>query len=121
MLLIEAPTQMQERMSIPQQHLDVCQAAGVLTTGNAAGNSENFLDLAGQNSQQSFLPNGFTARGIVALVFSVICALLGVVSIVVYGLSDLKFHNKENPEVAMVIENLPKGAAETTVVNDYKD
>lgn len=121
MLLIEAPTQMQERMSIPQQHLDVCQAAGVLTTGNAAGNSENFLDLAGQNSQQSFLPNGFTARGIVALVFSVISALLGVVFIVVYGLSDLKFHNKENAEVAMVIENLPKGTAGTTVVNDYKD
>ncbi|KIN02895.1 Ferroxidase [Oidiodendron maius Zn] len=121
MLLIEAPTQMQERMSIPQQHLDVCQAASVLTTGNAAGNTENFLDLAGQNSQQSFLPNGFTARGIVALVFSVISALLGVVFIVVYGLSDLKFHNKENPEIAMVIENLPKGAAETTVVNDYKD
>ncbi|KAH8817166.1 Fet3 ferroxidase-like protein [Xylogone sp. PMI_703] len=93
MLLIEAPTQMQERLKIPQDHYDVCKAAGILTEGNAAGNVENFLDLSGENVQQKFLPNGFTARGIVALVFSCLSALLGMAFIVVYGLSDLKlFH-----------------------------
>jgi iron transport multicopper oxidase len=121
MLLIEAPTQMQERLSISQQHYDVCQSAGVPTTGNAAGNSENFLDLAGQPKQQSFLPSGFTARGIVALVFSCISAVLGVAFIVVYGLSDLKFHRKEAAEVAIAIDNLSKDGTKTAVVGNFKD
>lgn len=121
MLLIEAPTQMQERLSISQQHYDVCQSAGVPTTGNAAGNSENLLDLAGQPKQQSFLPSGFTARGIVALVFSCISAVLGVAFIVVYGLSDLKFHRKEVAEVAIAIDNLSKDGTKTAVVGNFKD
>jgi iron transport multicopper oxidase len=121
MLLIEAPEQMQERMSIPQQHYDVCQAANVPFIGNAAGNSENFLDLAGENKQQSFLPNGFTARGIVALLFSCICAIAGVIFIVVYGMSDLKFDNKEAAAVTIAIDNIPKEAAQTDVATDYRD
>jgi iron transport multicopper oxidase len=117
MLLIEAPTQMQERMSIPQQHYDVCQAAGVPFVGNAANNSENFLDLSGQHEQQPFLPKGFTARGIVALAFSFISAILGIGFIVVYGFSDLKFHNKEGgTEVLKAMENFSKEAAAVTTV-----
>ncbi|CAM6127142.1 unnamed protein product [Calypogeia fissa] len=92
MLLIEAPTQMQERLSIPKQHYDVCQAAGVPFTGNAAGNTKDFLDLTGENAQEPWLPSGFTSRGIVALVFSCISGFVGVSFIVVYGLSDPNFH-----------------------------
>ncbi|RFU23617.1 hypothetical protein B7463_g12721, partial [Scytalidium lignicola] len=114
MLLIEAPVQMQERLSIPQDHLDVCQAAGIATTGNAAGNVEDFLDLSGQNVQQKFLPNGFTARGIVALVFSCLSALLGMAFIVVYGLSDLKFH-PESQEGSDGEKSSNKGVTQTTV------
>ena len=121
MLMIEAPTQMQERMSIPQQHFDVCQSAGVQSTGNAAGNSQDFLDLSGQNKQQPFLPNGFTARGIVALVFSCLSALLGVVFIIVYGLSDLKFHTQETAATTIMLRTLPTDATETPVAEDYKD
>jgi iron transport multicopper oxidase len=95
MLMVEAPTQLQERSRIPQQHYDVCAAAGVPSKGNAAGNFNNFLDLTGQNTQQPPLPGGFTSRGIVALVFSVLSAFVGIASIVVYGLSDLKFHVKD--------------------------
>ncbi|KKK22725.1 hypothetical protein P175DRAFT_0504307 [Aspergillus ochraceoroseus IBT 24754] len=97
MVLVEAPQQMQERLSIPQDHLQVCQAAGIATKGNAAGNTEDYLDLAGQNAQPAFLPAGFTARGIVALVFSVMSAFVGMGSIVVYGLSDMKFASKAPP------------------------
>lgn len=46
------------------------------------------MNLAGQNSQQPDLPAGFTARGVVALVFSCICAFLGMGVITWYGLSD---------------------------------
>jgi iron transport multicopper oxidase len=91
---IEAPLQIQERVHPPQQHFDVCRAGGVPSVGNAAANDKDFLDLSGQNAPPNPLPSGFTARGIVALVFSVLSAFLGMGSIVVYGLSDLKFHAK---------------------------
>ncbi|KAJ5735559.1 uncharacterized protein N7483_000684 [Penicillium malachiteum] len=51
MLLIEAPLQIQERVSIPQQQYDLCKAAGIPTEGNAAGSTEDYLDLRGQNLQ----------------------------------------------------------------------
>lgn len=88
---VEAPQQMQERLTIPSDHLAVCGAAGVQTEGNAAGNTEDYTDLTGQNTQQGWIPDGFTARGIVAMVFTVLSAFLGMGSIVLYGLSDLKF------------------------------
>ncbi|KAK9327921.1 Cupredoxin [Lipomyces starkeyi] len=92
MLFIEAPTQLQERLSIPEDHYQACRAAGVPYEGNAAANAQDFLDLAGENTQQAFIPAGFTARGIVALVFSCISAVLGMAGISVYGLTDLNFH-----------------------------
>jgi iron transport multicopper oxidase len=45
--LIEAPKQLQG-LSIPADHLAACKIDGTPTVGNAAGNSKNFLDLAGQ-------------------------------------------------------------------------
>jgi len=43
------------------------------------------------NDPPAWLPGGFTARGIVAIVFSAVSAVLGIAFLVVYGLSDLKF------------------------------
>jgi iron transport multicopper oxidase len=94
MLMIEAPTQIQERVTIPADHFQACKAGNVPSVGNAAGNTQNLLDLAGQNVQQPFLPAGFTGRGIVALTFSTFTAFLGMAAIVVYGMTDLKFHMK---------------------------
>lgn len=88
LVLIEAPDKLREQ-SIPQSHLDMCSAMGVSTVGNAAGNTVNYLDLTGQNKQVADLPSGFTARGIVALVFSCVSAFLGMFVIAWYGLSDL--------------------------------
>ncbi|OJJ51810.1 hypothetical protein ASPZODRAFT_127944 [Penicilliopsis zonata CBS 506.65] len=96
MTMVEAPDQMQQRLTIPDDHYAACKAAGVKTEGNAAGNDVDFTDLTGQNVQPGWLPAGFTTRGIVALVFSVACAFLGMGSIVLYGLSDLKFVNKDD-------------------------
>ena len=119
MLMIEAPQQMQERLTIPQDHLAACQAAKIPFQGNAAGNAEDFLDLSGQNVQQKFLPNGFTARGIVALAFSCLSALLGVAFIVVYGLSDVKFH-LENQAGSSDGEKSRNGVVQTIVTKAYQ-
>ncbi|GKT49915.1 iron transport multicopper oxidase FET3 [Colletotrichum spaethianum] len=84
---VEAPLDLQKTLSIPQSHLDVCAAANVPTTGNAAGNTKDFLDLSGQNAPPGRLPDGFTARGIVALVFSCVTGILGVLVVAWYGLA----------------------------------
>lgn len=74
--MVEAPLELQNK-TIPQNHLDVCKALGMPTSGNAAANTEDLLNLEGQNLSPPPLPSGFTARGIVALVFSCVAALLG--------------------------------------------
>lgn len=97
MLLIEAPTQMQEiygSAAIPKDHYDVCRAADVPFVGNAAGNTMDFLNLAGEDKQQPFLPSGFTTRGVVALVLSCVNGFLGVSFIALYGLTDPTFRSK---------------------------
>lgn len=91
-VLIEAPEEMQKdpRQQFTENHKQVCLKVGVNLTGNAAGNSENYMDLTGMNVQQKPLPAGFTARGIVALVFSAIAGVLGMIAITIYGLADVK-------------------------------
>jgi iron transport multicopper oxidase len=93
--LIEAPEQIQERLSIPEGHYDVCDAAGMKYEGNAAGNTEDYLDLIGQNKQVDWLPAGFTAKGIVAMVFSCVSAFLGMAFITFYGLSGIRQTKKQ--------------------------
>lgn len=90
MLLVEAPVQIQERLSIPEQHYQACQAAGVPYQGNAAGNTVNLLDLSNQTQQAGWIPGGFTKRGYVAMVFSCFSAFLGIASLTLYGLADFK-------------------------------
>ncbi|OAA59567.1 ferrooxidoreductase [Niveomyces insectorum RCEF 264] len=92
MTFVEAPELLAtgDYASIPDDHYAACDAASVPAAGNAAGNTHNFLDLAGQPVQPADLPGGFTARGRVAMAFSILSALLGIVSLVVYGLADLK-------------------------------
>ena len=68
---------MQKNLTIPEDHYEVCRAAGTLVKGNAAGNTVDLLDLQGQSTMPAPLPAGFTARGIVALVFSCVSAGLG--------------------------------------------
>lgn len=79
--MIEAPAVLQEQTVIPQDFLDICEAGGVATTGNAAGNTEDWLDLKGQNRMVPWLPSGFTTKGYVAMVFSCAAGILGVATI----------------------------------------
>ena len=75
--------------SLPASHVAACEASGTQMRGNAAGNTLNALDLTGQNEPPSPLPAGFTAKGIVALVFSCIAAVLGMASVAWYGMKPL--------------------------------
>lgn len=92
LVLIEAPEEMQdtETQQFTENHKQVCDNVGVSYTGNAAGNTEDYLDLKGANVQQKALPAGFTAKGIVALVFSCVAGFLGIAAISFYGMADVK-------------------------------
>lgn len=70
--------------------------------GNAAANMD-FLDLTGQNLQQPPLPEGFTAKGYIAMALCTLIAMYGIWSIYKYGIEDV---NKDNS--AEVIERLYK-------------
>jgi iron transport multicopper oxidase len=84
--MIEAPLALQQDLQIPQNHWDVCSAADWPTQGNAAGNVKDVFDLTGQTHSVAPLPAGFTAKGIVALVFSCLTAFLGLAVISWYGI-----------------------------------
>jgi iron transport multicopper oxidase len=92
MTMVERPLDIQKQLSgkIPTGHLDACKAGNVPTEGNAAGNTGNLLDLTGENVSPGTLPTGFTARGIVALVFSCLAAFLGMGVIGWYGMKPIK-------------------------------
>ncbi|KAL2020766.1 hypothetical protein VTK56DRAFT_7964 [Thermocarpiscus australiensis] len=88
---VEAPLHLQRTLSIPADHVAACEAAGggvIPTAGNAAGNTVDLLDLTGENAPPGPLPSGFTARGIVALVFSCLSGVLGVAVVAWYGLAE---------------------------------
>ena len=86
--IIESPLDIQSQLAgkIPQDHLQSCRDADVPTEGNAAGNTVDLTDLSGENTDPGRLPDGFAARGIVALVFSILAAFLGLGVISWYGL-----------------------------------
>lgn len=86
--MVEAPLDLQKSIVLPQNHLDSCAAGGMAQKGNAAANTENYLDLTGQNVAPGPLPAGFTPRGIVALTFSCVAALIGLAVIAWY----VEFH-----------------------------
>ncbi|OAA68799.1 multicopper oxidase [Niveomyces insectorum RCEF 264] len=87
---VEAPAALREQQQalgpLPADHLAACAAGGVSTAGNAAGNTVDFLNLKGENAPPPALPDGFTPRGIVALVFSCVSGIAGVGVVAWYGL-----------------------------------
>ncbi|CAN8103463.1 unnamed protein product [Discula destructiva] len=86
--MVEAPLDLQQSLTIPEDHYAACAAnsPAIPTAGNAAGNTANLLDLSGEPAPPAPLPAGFTARGIVALVFSCVAGFIGVAVVAWYGL-----------------------------------
>ncbi|KAL3445463.1 Cupredoxin [Aspergillus insuetus] len=87
--MVEAPLDLQQSLAIPQDHYQACNEAGTPKGENAAGNTENIQDHSGVNTSPEPLPEGFTAHGIIALVFSCLAAILGLATIVWYGLAPI--------------------------------
>ncbi|KAF5495342.1 Iron transport multicopper oxidase fetC [Colletotrichum siamense] len=101
---VEAPLELQKSLTLPQNHLDVCNAGNVPTAGNAAANTVDLLDLSGQNSPPAPLPAGFTTRGIVAFVFSCLTGLLGVLVVCWYGMAGSGSTSNASPSSMAVRE-----------------
>ncbi|KAG0241356.1 multicopper oxidase-domain-containing protein [Mortierella sp. GBAus27b] len=83
---IEAPEVMPSVVKVNPTHYDHCKALGIPFSGNAAGNEG--LDLNGANVGPNPLPGTFTGKGIVALVFTIIAALLGLGTVIWYARDD---------------------------------
>jgi iron transport multicopper oxidase len=77
--IVEAPEALRHKLQgkVPDNHIEACQAAGVPTRGNAAGNEKDVLDLKGENAPPPPLPEGFTGKGYAAIFFSGVSAVLG--------------------------------------------
>ncbi|RMZ75423.1 hypothetical protein DV738_g5496, partial [Chaetothyriales sp. CBS 135597] len=110
---ISSPAELQAQLKdkIPQDHYDACTALGMPYVGNAAGQTADLLNLEGQNSPPPPLPAGFTARGIVALVFCTIAGILGVAVVTWYGLADIgpAARAKETARIERVSKVTPLG------------
>lgn len=99
---VEDPVGIREKeISLSDTWKQTCAAADGYV-GNAAGNTEDFFNLAGESVQPKDLPAGFTARGIVALVFSCIAGVLGCIAIGIYGMADIP--NADSPEALTLME-----------------
>lgn len=118
---IEAPLQVQQQLSgkIPEDHFDACRAENMGIEGNAAGNTVNLLDTTGMNVSPGPLPAGFMPRGIVALTFSIIAGLLGVGTIVWYGLGEIS--QSEQSREAAKIDSLATRSGVAEVVTNPQD
>jgi iron transport multicopper oxidase len=86
--LISSPLELQNSLSIPQSHFDLCASnhLPVPTKGNAAGNVADLLDLKGEPAPPAPLPEGFTTKGIIALIFSILNGVAMVAIIAWYGM-----------------------------------
>ncbi len=88
---IESPFEIQAKQHVPADSYANCRAQGLPIKGNAVGNTgARIMDLTGEDLPPPSLPAGFTAKGIVAMVFCVLSAFLGCGSLVLYGLAEVE-------------------------------
>ncbi|ONH68090.1 Iron transport multicopper oxidase FET5 [Cyberlindnera fabianii] len=102
--LIEDPLSIQKQV-LPEGFTDICDAGGIRSKGNAAGNSVDFFDLTGERVQPKPLPEGFTLKGYIAFFISTVMGLYGIYSIIQYGLED---SIQDDKEVFRNLENILK-------------
>jgi hypothetical protein len=78
-------------MQFPDVMLQQCQSQKIPVTGNAANHSDPYggwLNLSGEPAPPSPLPGGFTAKGYGAMAGCVIAAVIGMGTIIWYGLTE---------------------------------
>lgn len=87
--LIEAPEELQASLKVPDDQIQACKSQNIPIEGNAAGRTDDLTNLDGAYVSVAPLPDGFTARGIVALTFSILSAFIGMAVISWYGASEI--------------------------------
>ncbi|KAI7869586.1 Cupredoxin [Spinellus fusiger] len=90
---IEAPTVLQQRMTLPQVFNDVCSSGNIPYSGNAAGREG--LDLRGAPDGVYTIYDGFTAAGKGAMAGCILAAILGMATILWYARSDSEAKGRE--------------------------
>ncbi|KAG0268711.1 hypothetical protein DFQ27_005951 [Actinomortierella ambigua] len=86
MTFVEAPEELPSLLNIDPAIYDSCKALGIPYSGNAAG--KEGLDLEGANLGPNPLPGTLGTKGIIALVFTIISALLGLGAVIWYAQDD---------------------------------
>jgi len=95
---VEAPTQIQENLKFPDIMIQQCQKQNIPISGNAANHSYvngGWLDLTGEPSAPDPLPGGFTAKGYVAMAGCCVAAVIGMATIIWYGVTDPEDKNSK--------------------------
>ena len=90
-------------MTFPSIMTEQCQKQNIPITGNAANHTDangGYLDLSGEPSAPPPLPGGFTAKGYGAMAGCVIAAVMGMITIVWYGLTDPPMEDISDPVAA---------------------
>ncbi|CCK70564.1 ferroxidase FET5 KNAG_0E03050 [Huiozyma naganishii CBS 8797] len=88
-VFIEQPDILQTRETLNENYKEVCSAIGMPNEGNAAGHSDDWLNMDDLPRQPKSLPNGFTFKGYFAFVVSTLVGLAGLWTITRYGLSEV--------------------------------
>lgn len=99
--IVEAPQQMQETIKFPEVMAQQCQRQNIPIVGNAANHTESnggLLDLTGEPSAPPPLPGGFTAKGYGAMAGCCIAAVMGMITIIWYGITDSPDSQEESSQ-----------------------
>ncbi|KAJ2778191.1 ferroxidase fet3 [Coemansia javaensis] len=104
MVIVEAPEMMPQRIAVPQQIVDHCRAAGIPTSGNAAGRAG--LDLEGEAVGPFPYPYGWTTKAKGAMAGCILAALVGFAAIVWYGWSSKRSYGRV-PQAQPMAEDDP--------------
>ncbi|CAB4252485.1 similar to Saccharomyces cerevisiae YFL041W FET5 Multicopper oxidase, integral membrane protein with similarity to Fet3p [Maudiozyma barnettii] len=88
-VFIEDPQTLQHRETLTDNYKEVCNSIGMANKGNAAGHSDDWLNMEGLPRQPKPLAPGFTIKGYTAFFVSTIVGLWGLYSITQYGLMEV--------------------------------
>lgn len=88
-VFIEDPLTLQKRETLTDDYKQICKRIGMANKGNAAGHSDDWLNMNGLPRQSKPLAPGFTLKGYFAFFVSILIGLLGLYSITQYGLGEV--------------------------------
>ncbi|GMM53914.1 ferroxidase [Maudiozyma humilis] len=88
-IFIEDPLTLQKREKFTDNYKDVCKSANMALEGNAAGHTDDWLNMDGLPRQPPPLAPGFTLKGYLAILISTAIGIFGLYSITQYGLMEV--------------------------------